>query len=324
MTIAVHRTRARPVAAPPAGLERVAVVILNWREPQLTLRAARSILADGVPADRLVVVDNGSGDGSAELLREALPGSTVLALPRNLSLSRAFNAGARALEADAYVLCNNDASVQRPGSMRALLRALDDPRVGMVVPRVLNWDLTVQRVAMPLNTPASTLVRASGASRLLPDGLQPRLGSRWRHDRSREIFCAELPVVLVRGATWRVLGGLDERIERFGEEQDVCRRCRRAGWRVWFTAEAEFVHLGSSAGADPATRAERAYQTGRAEAAVMREHLSPPAAALSCAFWSAGLRARAALYRAAGHGETAAELRSLARGCASGWRLPHG
>jgi N-acetylglucosaminyl-diphospho-decaprenol L-rhamnosyltransferase len=308
--------------APAPALGRISVVILNYRAPDLTVRAAGAAMADGVPAERLVLVDNGSGDDSADRLREALPEAIVVELPANQSLSRALNAGARELEADAYVLLNNDAFAYAPGSFAAMARALEGPEVGMVVPRVLNEDLSLQRNVHPLHGPLSALVQASGLSRLVPDRLQPRLADHWRHGRSRDIWSAELPVVLVRGETWRALGGLDERIDRYGEEQDICRRCRRLGWRVWFAADAEFVHLGSTAGGDPEARVERAYRIGRSEAAVVREHLRPSAAAMSLGVWRAGLGARAAVHRALGHGARAAELRALARGCRSGWRLP--
>src|SRR5918999_1970057 len=123
------------------SVDRVTVIVLNWETPDLTLRCVRALLDDGVPPGRIVVVDNGSTDGSAERFRAELPGCVVLALPENVGYARAANAGARELPGDAYLVTNNDAFVHRPGSVQQLLDALADPSVGLVVPRLRNEDL---------------------------------------------------------------------------------------------------------------------------------------------------------------------------------------
>ena len=68
-----------------------------------------------------------------------------------------------------------------------LLRALDDPATGLAVPRLLNTDLSLQPSVVPISTPLPELVRASGLSRIVPNRLQPRLGTHWDHSRSRPI-----------------------------------------------------------------------------------------------------------------------------------------
>ncbi len=314
------RTAGEP---PPAtALERSTVVILNWNAPDLTLRAARAVLNEGVPPHRLVLVDNGSTDESARTLEAALPGAIVVRLADNVSISRAYNAGALRLPGDAYALLNNDAFVHRPGSLVTMLRAFGDPRVGVVVPRVLNEDLTVQRTVLAPHGPVTALVRASGLSRLVPNRLQPRLGPFWRHGESRRVWSADLPVVLFRGSAWLELGGFDERIERYGEEQDIARRAARLGWWMWFERNAEFVHLGSRPTMDLPARLDRAERMGRSEAAVVREHLPPAAAETSIRVTAAGCDARAAVREALGQRGRAAELRAFARGFRSGWRFP--
>ncbi len=322
-TVHAQVTTARHVTGPvPAAwtVERLSVVVLNWRAADLTLRAARAVMADGVPAARIVVVDNGSTDDSVPRLRAALPEATVVALTDNGGISRAYNAGARALDGDTYLFLNNDAFLHRPGTAQIMIDALRDRRVGMVVPRVLNPDLTLQASVVPLNRPVAAFVRGSGMSHLVPDRLQPRLGERWRHDRSRRVWGADMAAALIRGQALDAVGGFDERIERYAEDQDICWRLARRGWHVWFEMGAEFVHLGG-ASEDPRTTVV-AEQIGRSEGAVIREHLPAPAAAASLGFMRAGLAARIAAHRALGHPRKAAELAALNRGYGSGWRLP--
>ena len=150
-------TTARHVSGPvPAAwtVDRLSVVVLNWRAADLTLRAARAVMADGRPAGRIVVVDNGSTDDSVARLRASLPEATVVALADNGGISRAYNAGARALDRDTYLFLNNDAFLHRPGTAQVMIDALRDPRVGLVVPRVLNPDLTLQSTVVPLAGPS--------------------------------------------------------------------------------------------------------------------------------------------------------------------------
>ena len=109
----------QPVRRPSAR-----VVIVNWRQAELTIRAARSIREQLGGEDVLVIVDNASGDGSAERLRrEEL---TVVESSENRGFGAGVNLGARGMVEEVLVLLNNDA-VAEPGFLKALLAPLGDP-----------------------------------------------------------------------------------------------------------------------------------------------------------------------------------------------------
>ena len=109
----------QPVRRPSAR-----VVVVNWRQAELTIRAARSIREQLGDGDVLVVVDNASGDGSAERLRRE--GLTVVESSENRGFGAGVNIGARGMVEDVLVLLNNDA-VAEPGFLEALLAPLGDP-----------------------------------------------------------------------------------------------------------------------------------------------------------------------------------------------------
>jgi GT2 family glycosyltransferase len=271
-------------------------------------------VADGVPASRIVVVDNGSDDGSPKRLADQLPACRLLRLHENVGFARGNNAGARALPADAYLFVNSDAFVHRRGSVAALVRSLDQPDVGVVVPRLLNEDLTLQPSVLPARRPGVALLRASGLSRLVPNELQPRWGTHWDHGASREIECAIGPVMLVRATLWNVLGGFSETAFMYAEDLDLCMSARERGYTVWFCAEAEFEHVGggsTSARWDDEARAER---VGSANAALIRKHLSPLDARLTIALTRAGLAARLGYWTLTRDREAATSQRGLLRG----------
>jgi hypothetical protein len=298
----------------------VTAVVLNWRTPDHTVRAGRALLADGVPAERLVVVDNGSGDGSADLIRRELPGCRVLALPENAGFARGNNLGARELPGRAFLFVNSDAFVHAPGSVDRLLAATAEERVGLAVPRLLNEDLTLQPSVVPTSSPLPELVRASGLSRFVPNRLQPSLGTHWDHGDSRPIQAAIGAVVAVRADAWEALGGFDERAFMYAEDIDLFWRARELGFEVRFVADAEFVHLGNASGGRRWSDPARAERVARAEAAMIREHLPRARATVTLALMALGVGARAVVRRAQRRRDEAAALRATLRGYGAGVR----
>jgi N-acetylglucosaminyl-diphospho-decaprenol L-rhamnosyltransferase len=291
-------------------LERLTVVVLNWETPDLTLRSVRALSDDGVPAGRIVVVDNGSNDTSVERFRAELPDCVLLALSENVGYARAANAGARELPGDAYLVTNSDAFVHRPGSVQALVDALADPSVGLVAPRLLNEDLSLQPTVRPLPTPGVSLIRATGLGRLVPNRWQPSWSHHWDHRESRAVAAADGAIYLVRRTTWDQLGGYNEARRMYGEDSDVCWRMRNLGWKIWFCGRAEFVHLGNATGSRRWTNPERATMIGREESKLLFEQLSRPGAALAIAATSVYHTWRAAAFAIQGDRTAAAATRA--------------
>jgi N-acetylglucosaminyl-diphospho-decaprenol L-rhamnosyltransferase len=294
--------------------DRLTAVIVNYGTPELTLKAARALLDDGLPAGRLVLLDNGSEDDSHDRFRAELPDCVVTRLDQNVGFAGGANAGARQLDGDAYLIVNNDAFVHAPGSLQRLLGRLEDAEVGVVAPRLLNEDLTLQRNVVPTNSPAVALVRASGLSRFVPNRHQPSWSTHWDHSTSREIQAADGAVLLVRGETWRKLGGYDEAEHMYAEDLDLCWRAREAGWKVWFEPQAEFVHLGGGSTRRHWGDAERARRIGVAEAAMIERHLGPVSGRLTLALISSGLAARWLFWTALRNREAAAPYRGALAG----------
>jgi N-acetylglucosaminyl-diphospho-decaprenol L-rhamnosyltransferase len=283
-----------------ASLETTCCVVLNWNLPDLTLRCVHALVADGVPANRIVIVDNGSNDGSPERLKRELPDCRHLHLPENVGFSRASNVGARELAADSYVFVNNDAFVNREGSVARLVEALAREGVGIAVPRLVNQDGSLQRNVVPLSTPATALVRATGLSRFLPDSLQPRFSTHWNHGSSRSIDAANGAVLAVRGDAWRALGGYVERAWMYSEDLDLCWRARKLGWKIWFEQTSEFIHLGNASGSLVFTDLVRAELVSLSDGQMIRSELGPVRGRATIGILCLGLLARTAVFAATG------------------------
>jgi N-acetylglucosaminyl-diphospho-decaprenol L-rhamnosyltransferase len=303
-----------------AQFDSLTVVVANWETPDYTIQSVQAVLGEGVPADRIVVVDNGSVDDSADRFAREFPDCRLLRLPENVGFARAANVGAASLPGEAYLIVNNDAFVHRPGSVARMLEALAQERVAIVVPRLLNPDHTLQPTVKPLDTPAVALVRASGLSRFIPNRWQPRWSTHWDHGSSRAIEAADGAVMLVRADAWSELGGFDERSPMYAEDTGICWGAADHGWQVWFEADAEFVHLGNATASRRWSSPERSKHWSRSEAHLVRERLSPVASTLSILFTVVGLAARAAVFSLLRQPARAAAARAQMRGYVSALR----
>jgi GT2 family glycosyltransferase len=297
-------------------MDELTAVVLDWNLPAYTIRSVESLVDDGVPPHRIVVVENGPPSTTWTAIREALPSSVLVRVDRNVGFARANNLGARLLPGSAYLFCNNDAFVHTSGSVAALLGALEEENVALSVPRLLDERGTLQPSVIPFTTPAVAAVRASGLSRLVPNRWQPRWSTHWDHATSRDVDAAMGAVIAVRADAWEHLGGFRETSFMYAEDIDLCWRVRSAGWRTRFVSHAEFTHLGGSSASVRWTDEEQWERVGRAEADVIRANLPRRTAAASIAWMRLGLAARVLAFRLAGRKSAANVCRGSLHGLA--------
>jgi N-acetylglucosaminyl-diphospho-decaprenol L-rhamnosyltransferase len=213
----------------------------------------RCLDALGAEDGRILVVDVASADGSVELVRDR-PGVELISLAENQGYGAAANRGIEGVETPHALLLNADAW-PLPGALSALCRAADaDPALGVVAPRLLNEDGSVQRSVF--GYPASPVALAvwvafpgfvTAAFRLWRT-LQLPLPRRRAGDLDL-ITAGDFPAgaaLLIRKEAWDSAGGFDESFFMYSEETDLCERLRRLGWTVASCPAASFVHVGGA------------------------------------------------------------------------------
>lgn len=276
-----------------SGTRAAAVVIPSWNSLDL-LPACLDSLDDQGSELELLVVDNGSGDGSVEYLRER--GVPHLALARNVGFAPAVNLGVARTAAAAVLVLNADA-VLEPGCIAGLLAAFDaDPGLGGAQPLVLQ----MQGDTGPANPAAASIYSAGQA--LTADGRAIELGAGEARAAApvgqREVFGACGAACLLRRQLFTELGGYDERYFAFYEDVDLNVRARIAGWRFATVPTAIAWHLGNASWQAGFERpgAENARLVGRNRLATQLKFM--PARALPrIAIVELGSLARAALQR---------------------------
>ena len=240
---------------------RLAVVIVSFNTRE-DLHACLQSLHAAPPAltHTIVVVDNGSSDGSASAVRTAWPRVRVIEMGRNAGFATASNAGIRACDSELVLLLNSDTLVP-PGSLDRLAAALErDPGAAAAGPRLVGRDgeaeLSFGRMLSPWNEARQRLMALGIAA-----GVPPL--TRWFE---RHVTTPHHPdwvsgaCLLVRRAAGAAAGWLDERFFLYGEDVDFCAALRAAGHRVLFTPDAEVVHLRGQSGASDPRAARAAYR----------------------------------------------------------------
>lgn len=282
----------------------LAIVVVSFNTRERTLACLRSAMAEpaGVPTE-LVLVDNDSGDGSADAVEAEFPDVTVVRSGANLGFARAVNLGVAHTDADFVLLLNPD-TVVLPGSLRALIEfARVHPEHGVYGGRTLREDGTLDPSSCwgapslwSLSSFALGLSTAFSGSRLF----DPESLGRWPRDTVREVPVVTGCLLLIPRATFVELGGMDERFFLYGEDAEFSIRAARHGLRPVIVPAATIIHaVGASTGA----RGPKMSMVMAGKVTMYRAIWSPARARVAVALTLAGVFLRSRLEGVARRGD---------------------
>ncbi len=238
----------------PVHSDEVVVVVVTYNSAALVADLAASLRVgmDGIPW-RLVVVDNASSDGTVAAVRDALPDAEVVTMARNVGYAAGINAGAAQMGTGrALLVLNPDVRVS-PGCVPALLAALDDPGVGVAVPRLLDGNgilvPSMRREPTLLRALADAVLGAERAGRIATLG--EVVTDADEYERAQPTDWAEGSTQLISGECWRRCGPWDESFFLYSEETDFYLRVRDHGFTSRYVPTAMAVHLGGESTTSP-------------------------------------------------------------------------
>lgn len=223
----------------------LAVCIVNWNTHDHLRRCLESLrqhAADLQP--RVVVVDNGSADGSAAMTAAEFPQVQLIANADNRGYAAGNNQALAAVEAEFKLLLNPDVQIHA-GSLQYLLEFMAvHPRAGAVAPRLRYPDGRVQLTCRSFPTPDVVFYDALLLAKLFPHSrtLGKYRMSWWAMDDEREVDQPMASALLLRDAALQETGPLDEAFPIFFNDVDLCYRLKQAGWEIWFTPRVEMTH----------------------------------------------------------------------------------
>ncbi|MCL4231141.1 MAG: glycosyltransferase family 2 protein [Dehalococcoidia bacterium] len=243
------------------------IVIVTFRCRDLALACLESLathLPHALPAT--VVVDNASGDGTVEAVRERFPAVTVIEERSNLGFAAAANSGIRALPGcDVVCLLNPDAVVLDSGLDAAACYLRDNGDTGVLGARIENMDGTIQPSCRAFPGHLTALFnRHSLATRFLPGNRwsQRYLMTEWNHEDVREVDWVSGACMLIHRRAIDRVGLLDPAYFFSIEDVDYCRRVHDAGLAVRYFPAARIQHRVGGSTKHAAYRAMYAHHRG--------------------------------------------------------------
>ncbi|MDQ6778286.1 MAG: glycosyltransferase family 2 protein [Actinomycetota bacterium] len=228
-------------------MPEVAIAVVAWNTRDLLDACLRSLERDAQSGLAEVwVVDNGSTDGSAALVRERYPWAHLLE-GANVGFGAAVNRVA-AQTASTWIAAANADVELTDGALEAMLSAgAAHPGAGAIAPQLVLGDGRIQHSVHPFPTLALTLAFNLGLAEAIPTlGDRLAIEGRWDPTRARNVDWALGAFVLVRREAWDAVGGFDPRQWMYAEDLDLGWRLRQAGWRTWFEPSAVVRHAGGA------------------------------------------------------------------------------
>lgn len=206
----------------------------------------------GIDEFRVIVVDNDSRDGSAEMAEAHPVGPAVIRMGRNAGYAAAINAAMAIIDPGSDVLILNPDLRLYPDAVRPLMELTASPSVGIAVPRNYKEDLTtdptLRREPSILSAWAEAVLGGKLAARM---GLGEIVGNIARYDVPGRIKWATGSALLVSARARAAAGDWDESYFLYSEEVDYQRRVREAGFDIVYEPSAEVMHAGGESGVNP-------------------------------------------------------------------------
>lgn len=276
-----------PATASTPAYPEIAVLIVSYNTRDLTVRAVDTLLAQTHTPMEVVVIDNGSEDGSAEAVEQYYPTVHVIRSSSNLGFARANNLASKHTSSPYLLLLNSDTEVLPTAVDHLLEFAKRRPDAGIWGGRTLFADGSLNLASCwSRQTLWSLLVQALGLTTLFrrttlfnPEGM-----GAWLRDDEREVDIVSGCFLLIERGLWEALGGFSPHFFMYGEDADLCLRARALGARPATTPEATIVHHG---GASERVAADKLVRLLNAKAHLIRNDFSPYSRPLALALLAA-------------------------------------
>lgn len=228
---------------------KLSIIIVNYNTRDLLDNCLSSVVANGANSNlEILIVDNASTDGSAQMVRWKYPTVSIVENSENVGFAKANNQALKQAKGEYLLLLNSD-TIVLPNALKNMAKFMDaNPKVGALGAKLLDQNLVLQPSCRHFPTLFSVLSQFFGLSALFP---KSKLFGKydmgyWDHSQTRKVDCVPGTSLLVRKNTVQEVGLLDENYFMYCEDTDWCYRMNQAGWEVVFLPEAEVIHLGGA------------------------------------------------------------------------------
>jgi len=203
----------------------------------MTLACCRAAIAAMPAESEVIVVDDGSTDGTCEVLRAEVPEVQIVRLDRNQRFAAAANAGVAVANGAIILLLNSDTRIDREAPAKLLAAFADDAKLGVAGAQLIDSDGTPQWSGGPQPTLLWMVVMVSGIAHALP---------RRKRTRGGDVGWVSGAAMAFRREAWIDAGPLNETYHFYAQDLELCVRARANGWHVRVIEDAKVVHDGGA------------------------------------------------------------------------------
>ena len=256
----------------------VSVVVINWRLKEETARCLESLRKSDYPCN-VVLVDNGSGDGSVAYLTKRFPHVKVIDLPDNLGFGAACNKAIAFIleetDSEYILLLNNDATIQADALAKLVNAAEANPEAGILGPKIYSNEL-----------PGHIWYAGARRRKVVLAAVDTGRGRRDRgqFDTRLEVDYVFGAAMFIRRCVFEQVGLFDKRFFLYLEDLDYCLRAQQAGFSLLFVPQAHIHHIGSAS--TNCRRSARRYHHARSTVIFLIKHIPPVYMLPVIGFWA--------------------------------------
>lgn len=225
----------------------VSIIIVNWNTKELLRDCLSSVNEHAGDIDcEIIVIDNASADGSAEMVKNDFQQVILIENSDNRGFAAANNQGMAVAKGRYVLLLNSDTVVLDNAIAKTVSFADENPQAAVTGCRVLNPDRTLQRTCFMFPSVLNMLLSSTYLYKLFPKN---RFFGReqmtwWDRNDVRQVDVVTGCFMLVRREAIEQVGMMDEEFFMYGEETDWCYRFRKKGWKVMFAPVGRIIHFG--------------------------------------------------------------------------------
>jgi N-acetylglucosaminyl-diphospho-decaprenol L-rhamnosyltransferase len=240
----------------------LSILIVSWNVADLLAACLQSI---GSPLGvEIIVVDSASSDLTVAMVKERFPQVKLLPQSENIGYTRGNNIGFQAAQGRYLLLLNPDTEMTGDALAQMVSYLEANPTVGIVGPRTLNTDGSIQSTRRRFPTLLTAFFESTWLESLAPKSLLDRYYVAAAADDSMtDVDWVQGSALMARREVYQQIGGLDEGYVMYSEEMDWCRRAKDAGWRVVYLGTAQIIHHGGKSTDQVAARRHIHFQQSK-------------------------------------------------------------
>lgn len=221
----------------------VAVVIIHWNKRELLEQFLPSVIGSSYPNLQIIIADNASTDDSVAFVKSNFPSVGIIQLKENLGYAGGYNQALKEVQADYYVLLNNDVEVT-PNWIEPVISWMEqDPKIAAAQPKLLQYN---QRDYFEYAGAAGGFMDQLGYIFCRGRLFENMEKDEGQYNNNIPVFWASGACFFVKSKAFHEVGGFDEHFFAHMEEVDLCWRLQLAGYQNWYVGNSSVYHLGGS------------------------------------------------------------------------------